>query len=56
MISTVVCANLDTVMQLRERTQLFALAESLGGIETLIEHLAIMIHASARFQCGKKLA
>lgn len=29
-----------------ERTNLFALAESLGGVESLIEHPAIMTHAS----------
>ena len=29
-----------------ERTQLFTLAESLGGVESLIEHPAIMTHAS----------
>jgi cystathionine gamma-lyase len=29
-----------------ERTRLFALAESLGGVESLIEHPALMTHAS----------
>ena len=29
-----------------ERVQLFALAESLGGVESLIEHPAIMTHAT----------
>jgi cystathionine gamma-lyase len=29
-----------------ERTRLFTLAESLGGVESLIEHPAIMTHAS----------
>ena len=29
-----------------ERTKLFSLAESLGGVESLIEHPAIMTHAS----------
>jgi len=29
-----------------ERVQIFALAESLGGVESLIEHPAIMTHAS----------
>lgn len=29
-----------------ERTEIFALAESLGGVESLIEHPAIMTHAS----------
>jgi cystathionine gamma-lyase len=29
-----------------ERTRIFTLAESLGGVESLIEHPAIMTHAS----------
>ena len=29
-----------------ERTEIFSLAESLGGVESLIEHPAIMTHAS----------
>ena len=29
-----------------ENTHLFSLAESLGGVESLIEHPAIMTHAS----------
>jgi cystathionine beta-lyase/cystathionine gamma-synthase len=29
-----------------ERCEIFALAESLGGVESLIEHPAIMTHAS----------
>jgi cystathionine gamma-lyase len=29
-----------------ERCELFSLAESLGGVESLIEHPAIMTHAS----------
>jgi cystathionine gamma-lyase len=29
-----------------ERTQLFACAESLGGVESLVNHPAIMTHAS----------
>jgi cystathionine gamma-lyase len=33
-------------MRMLERTELFTLAESLGGVESLIEHPAIMTHAS----------
>ena len=29
-----------------ERTELFALAESLGGVESLVNHPAVMTHAS----------
>ncbi|MBN9320302.1 MAG: cystathionine beta-lyase [Caulobacterales bacterium 68-7] len=38
--------NLAGVRRFLERTQLFTLAESLGGVESLIEHPAIMTHAS----------
>jgi cystathionine beta-lyase/cystathionine gamma-synthase len=33
-------------VKMLERCQIFALAESLGGVESLIEHPAIMTHAS----------
>ena len=46
MISVVVRGGLESARQLLERTQIFALAESLGGVESLIEHPAIMTHAS----------
>ncbi|NGM50224.1 PLP-dependent transferase [Caulobacter sp. 602-2] len=35
-----------TARRMLERTRLFTLAESLGGVESLIEHPAIMTHAS----------
>jgi cystathionine gamma-lyase len=38
--------NLAGVKRFLERTELFTLAESLGGVESLIEHPAIMTHAS----------
>jgi cystathionine gamma-lyase len=38
--------GLDTARGFLERCRLFALAESLGGVESLIEHPAIMTHAS----------
>jgi len=38
--------DLDGARRVLERTQLFTLAESLGGVESLIEHPAIMTHAS----------
>jgi cystathionine gamma-synthase len=37
----------DAAIELCERTKVFTLAESLGGVESLIEHPAIMTHASA---------
>jgi cystathionine gamma-lyase len=39
-------AGLSETKRMLERTQLFALAESLGGVESLIEHPAIMTHAT----------
>lgn len=38
-----------------ENTKLFSLAESLGGVESLIEHPAIMTHASIPAEQRKKL-
>ncbi len=38
--------TLDDARRMLERCQLFALAESLGGVESLIEHPALMTHAS----------
>jgi len=38
--------GLDASRSFLERCQLFALAESLGGVESLVDHPAIMTHAS----------
>lgn len=46
MISVVLKADLAQTVKFLENCQLFALAESLGGVESLIEHPAIMTHAS----------
>ncbi len=46
MISFVVKGGLDKSRKVVESTKIFALAESLGGVESLIEHPAIMTHAS----------
>jgi cystathionine gamma-lyase len=46
MITAVLDRDLDGTRRFLERTQLFTLAESLGGVESLIEHPAIMTHAS----------
>jgi len=46
MITAVLDRNLAGVRDMLERTRLFTLAESLGGVESLIEHPAIMTHAS----------
>ena len=46
MISIEIKGGLKSATEFLERTELFSLAESLGGVESLIEHPAIMTHAS----------
>jgi cystathionine beta-lyase/cystathionine gamma-synthase len=46
MISIELNGGLEDAKRFLERCQVFALAESLGGVESLIEHPAIMTHAS----------
>jgi cystathionine gamma-lyase len=46
MISFVAKGGLEKARHILESTKIFALAESLGGVESLIEHPAIMTHAS----------
>ncbi len=46
MITVVLNTDLTGSKRMLERCELFALAESLGGVESLIEHPAIMTHAS----------
>ena len=46
MVTAVLKGGLDDARRFLGRCELFALAESLGGVESLIEHPAIMTHAS----------
>ena len=46
MISAELAGDLDTAKRFLERCRLFSLAESLGGVESLIEHPALMTHGS----------
>ncbi|MCA8967916.1 MAG: PLP-dependent transferase, partial [Planctomycetes bacterium] len=46
MVSFVVRGGLEKAKKVLEGTKIFLLAESLGGVESLIEHPAIMTHAS----------
>ena len=46
MVTAVLKGGLDTARRFLERVEVFALAESLGGVESLVEHPAIMTHAS----------
>ncbi|HEY5900389.1 MAG TPA: cystathionine gamma-synthase [Burkholderiales bacterium] len=46
MVSAVLKGGIGASRRFLERCKLFTLAESLGGVESLIEHPAIMTHAS----------
>jgi cystathionine gamma-lyase len=46
MVSFEVRGGLEASRTVAERVKLFALAESLGGVESLLDHPAIMTHAS----------
>ena len=46
MVTVILRGDLESTRQFLEHCRLFALAESLGGVESLIEHPAIMTHAS----------
>lgn len=54
-ISVEVKGGLKKATRMLERCELFALAESLGGVESLIEHPAIMTHASVPSANRKRL-
>ena len=45
-MTTVLKGGLPASKRFLERFKLFTLTESLGGVESLIEHPAIMTHAS----------
>lgn len=55
MISFVLKGGLDESRRFLSACQIFTLAESLGGVESLIEHPAIMTHASVPPDNRKKL-
>jgi cystathionine gamma-synthase len=47
MVSFRLAGGEDAALAVCERTRLFTLAESLGGVESLVEHPGRMTHASA---------
>jgi cystathionine gamma-lyase len=55
MISFVIKGTLADAKRVLERVKVFTLAESLGGVESLIEHPAIMTHASIPAETRKSL-
>lgn len=46
MVTAILDGDLSRTKQVLERVQVFTLAESLGGVESLVNHPAIMTHAS----------
>ncbi len=46
MVTVLIDGDLARTRQVLERVQVFTLAESLGGVESLVNHPAIMTHAS----------
>jgi cystathionine gamma-lyase len=46
MVTAVLDRDIEGTRRMLERCRIFTLAESLGGVESLIEHPAIMTHAS----------
>jgi cystathionine gamma-lyase len=55
MVTFFVKGDLEDAKRVLKKTKLFALAESLGGVESLIEHPAIMTHSSLPAQVRKDL-
>lgn len=55
MVTIYLKGGLDASRKMLERVAIFGLAESLGGVESLIEHPAIMTHASVPAEQRAKL-
>lgn len=55
MVSIVLNGGLDAASRFMSSTKLFACAESLGGVESLINHPAIMTHASMPREVRERL-
>jgi cystathionine gamma-lyase len=55
MVTIVLNTDLAGTRRFLENTHLFALAESLGGVESLINHPALMTHASVPEEQREKL-
>ncbi|MBL0928247.1 MAG: PLP-dependent transferase [Phycisphaerales bacterium] len=55
MITFFIAGGLEPARRFLESVRIFALAESLGGVESLIEHPAIMTHASVPPATREKL-
>ncbi|MBK5953195.1 cystathionine beta-lyase, partial [Rhodospirillum rubrum] len=54
MVTVVLDGDLERTRRVLERVQVFTLAESLGGVESLVNHPAIMTHASVPKEVREK--
>jgi cystathionine gamma-lyase len=54
-ISIVLKGGFEAAKKFCENTKLFTLAESLGGVESLVNHPAVMTHASVPVERREKL-
>ena len=54
-VSVVLKGGFEAAKRFCERTELFALAESLGGVESLVNHPAVMTHASVPVERRERL-
>jgi cystathionine gamma-lyase len=54
-VSIVLKGGFEAAKRFCERTELFTLAESLGGVESLVNHPAVMTHASVPVERREKL-
>ena len=54
-ISIELSGGLEASKSFLEKTKIFSLAESLGGVESLIEHPALMTHASVPAEIREKI-
>ena len=55
MVTFFLKGNLESARKFLESVKLFSLAESLGGVESLVDHPAIMTHASIPAETRKSL-
>ena len=54
-VSVVLKGGFEAAKRFCERTELFTLAESLGGVESLVNHPAVMTHASVPVERRERL-
>ena len=54
-VSVVLKGGFVAAKRFCERTELFTLAESLGGVESLVNHPAVMTHASVPLERRERL-